>query len=113
MDKVIEVIKVIKKDEFTYKLGYNLYDNKVYPRIEIYKDGELLSGGYWSLGAIAGLFSFFATDSSSFTNGHVDSMKEMFNKLRQYNEIPKYIENEYEKIFLLYKLNDFKEVRED
>ena len=70
MDKVIEVIKVIKKDEFTYKLGYNLYDNKVYPRIEIYKDGVLLSGGYWGFGANAGLFDFGATYSSSDAYGY-------------------------------------------
>jgi hypothetical protein len=103
-----KVIKEVKENEYTYKLGYELYSNKVYPKMEIYNNEGLLSGGNWYSGSIEGLF-YFDTNSSSYTYGDIGTIKEMFTKLRQYNEIPEYIEKEYEKIFLQYKNNNFKE----
>jgi hypothetical protein len=71
----------------------------------------LLSAGYWYARTDPGLF-IFGTDISSsiFTNtgGTVSTMKEMFVELRGYSEVPKYIEKEYESLFIMYKLNDFK-----
>jgi hypothetical protein len=109
MDKVINKLK---KDEITYKLGYNLYDNKVYPRIEIYKNNRLFSGGCWYYGSYYGSYvGFFYFDGLfSDNDGYTDTIKEMFTKLRQYNEIPQMIEEKFENIFIMYKLNDFKEI---
>jgi hypothetical protein len=104
-----KVIKEIKEEECIYQLGYNLYHKKVYPYIEIYKDEELLSGGIWCFGT-AGLFFFNATYSSSNAYGNVVTMEEMFTELRKYHDIPEEIEKEYEKIFIMYKLNDFNEI---
>jgi hypothetical protein len=106
----MQIIKELEKDEYTYQLGYTLYDNKVYPRIEIWKDKELLSIGIWNYGSVETPFYFNAEYSSSNDYGYVDTIKEMFTKLRQYNEISDNIEKEYEDMFLLYKLNNFNEI---
>jgi hypothetical protein len=73
MDKVIKEFKINNSDneDLAYNLGYYLWDNKVYPQIEIYKDNNLLSGGYWFDGASAGLFNFYATYSSSDSYGRI------------------------------------------
>jgi hypothetical protein len=66
-----------------------------------------LSNGCWSHGAYEGLFYFGDGDYSSNSGSLVVTIKEMFCKLRLYNEVSEYIEDEYEKIFLMYKLIDF------
>jgi hypothetical protein len=105
-----KVIKEIERNTYTYKLGYDLKYNKVYPYIEIYKNEELLSGGLLSSKPNVPLFYFDGNVYLPYSDGYVNTMKAMFNKLREYNEIPQSIEDEYEKIYLLYKLNDFKEL---
>jgi hypothetical protein len=110
MDRFIKEFEI---NEYTYKLGYNLYSNKVYPRIEIYKNNKLLSGGYLNnAGAFADWLYFYTSISfpDSDNDGYVNTIKEMFTKLKQYNEIPQMIEEEFENIFLLYKLNNFKKL---
>jgi hypothetical protein len=104
MDKVI---KEFNNKNLIYQLGYNPWRNKAFLRIEIYKDEELFSGGGRSDGTYGGLFYFFTDYSSSDFSGYANTIKEMFTQLRQYHEIPEYIEKEYEDLFLLYKLNDF------
>jgi hypothetical protein len=106
MDKVI---KEFNNESLDYKLGYNLYEDKVYPRIEIYKDNKLLSSGHLSIGIDTTEFYFNANYSSSFTNGYVKTIKEMFIKLREAVDVPEKIEREYESLFIMYKLNNYKE----
>jgi hypothetical protein len=113
MDKVIKEFKINNSDneDLAYNLGYYLWDNKVYPQIEIYKNGKILSGGYWSTRAYEGLFHFFAAYSSSRSDGAFGCrINEMFIWLRKHSDIPEYIEKEYEEIFIIYKLNDFNEI---
>jgi hypothetical protein len=112
MDKVIKEFKNnnSNNEDLTYQLGYDLYENKVYPRIEIYKNEVLLSGGYWCFGASVGLSNFIASDSSSYSNSYISTIKGLFNKLRKYNELSQNIEQEYESLFIMYKLNNFNEL---
>jgi hypothetical protein len=112
MDKVIKEFKInnSNNEDLTYQLGYNLYNNRVYPIIGIYKNEELLSAGIWTYGTYVGNFNFNADVSSSDAYGTVGSIKEMFTELRKYNNIPEEAEKEYENIFIIYKLNDFKEI---
>jgi hypothetical protein len=35
-----KIINKIKNNKYTYELGYDLYDNKIYPSIEIYKNED-------------------------------------------------------------------------
>jgi hypothetical protein len=105
MDKII---KEFKENEYTYQLGYYFLKDGVYPRIEIFKDRELLSGGNWSNGINAGLFCF-VNYFFSFA-GYVNTIKEMFNGLREYSKIPEEVEKEFENIFIMCKLNNFKEI---
>jgi hypothetical protein len=105
-----KVIKEFKNGNLTYQLGYNPWRNKIFLRIEIYKDDELLSGGRWGNNARGGLFYFGFNYSTSETPCYLGSLTDMFIKLREYSEIPEEVEKEYERLFLLYKLNDFKKI---
>jgi hypothetical protein len=109
MDKVI---KEFNHENLIYELGYNLLDNKICPRIEIYKNGNLLSGGGWYYSAIVESFNFGTFSSSDAVSG-IGTIKELFAELRKYNEISQNIEQEFENIFLLYKMNNFKKGREN
>jgi hypothetical protein len=104
-----KIIKEFKNEELIYKLGYFLLVDKVYSRIEIYKNGDSLSVGRWGSGAFANQFYFYSAASSK-AYSVIDTIKEMFIELRKYSEIPEYIEEEYGDMFLLYKLNDFNEL---
>jgi hypothetical protein len=105
--KMNKVIKEIKENEYIYQLGYNLWDNKVYPRLETYKIGKLVFG--FSLSPNKS-FSIGIYHASSYIYGNVDTIKEIFEEIKNYYDIPKEIEKEYESIFLLYKMNDFKKI---
>jgi hypothetical protein len=107
MDKVIKEIKI---NEYTYRLGYDLRDNEIYLCIEIYKNKRMLAAGQWIYRTTEDFFAFDADYSSSNSYGTVNTIKEMFNKLREYNDVPGEIEREYESLFIMYKLNDFKEL---
>jgi hypothetical protein len=107
---VLEIGEEYKNSNLTYKLGYNVWDNKVYPRMEIFKNNNLCSGGFLSSKSNVPLFYFDGNIYFPYSEGYADTIEEMFIKLRKYNEIPRSIEDEYEKIYLLYKLNDFKEL---
>jgi hypothetical protein len=113
MNKVIKEFKFeIKENEYTYEIGYNIYAKKVYPKIEIYKNEEFLSGGFWINNLPTGSANFVVY-TAFFNNDNdidVDTIKKMFIELRQYSDVPEEVEQEYEKIFLLYKLNDFKKL---
>jgi hypothetical protein len=104
-----KTIKEFNNENYTYKLGYNLWSNKVYPRLEVYKNNKMLSEGGLSGGFFEGLFGFCASYSSSFYTGTADTMKELFIELRKHSEVSQNIEEEYESLFFLYKLNNFKE----
>jgi hypothetical protein len=72
-----------------------------------------LSGGIWSIGDINESFYFCVNISPNVFGGYVGTIKELFIKLKKYNNIPEEVKTEFENLFLLYKNNDFKELKED
>jgi hypothetical protein len=103
MDKVIKEIRI---NNSAYLLGYDLYWEEIYPRIEGYKEKKLILVGYRADGLENNSFGFQVYGQNC---GIVGNIKELFNKLREHNEIPEEIEKEFESLFILYKLNDFNE----
>jgi hypothetical protein len=105
-----KVIKKFNNGCLTYKIGYDLLDNKIYPSLEIYKNNKLLSGcDYYDVN-YANSSEFFTVYSDLNTDRDVGTMEDMFIVLRKYNEIPDEVEREYENIFIMYKLNNFKKI---
>jgi hypothetical protein len=80
MNKVIKefninTVKNNSNTDLVYQFWYNLWNNKVYPRIDIYKNEKLLSRSYWTYEIYGELF-YFDTDNSSLNSyGHVVTMK--------------------------------------
>jgi hypothetical protein len=106
-------MKVIKESTVSYKVGYDLIDNKTFPKIEIYRDGILVGWGTLGGGNYEGSFVFVGYGTSDVISGTTKTKDEMFAELRKVFLIPKEIEGEYEKILSLCFLNGYKNFIEE
>jgi hypothetical protein len=107
MDKVIKKI-IIKKFniDYIYEIGYNIYMSKIYVMIEIYKDDIYIGHGGMKLDGQFVFFDYMVRNKLTIAF----SIGELFNNIREVIEVSEEVEKEYEKIYLIYKLNDFNKI---
>jgi hypothetical protein len=103
------IIKEIKIKKYTYQLGYNLWWNKIFPKVEIYKGNRQQA---WTIrnGRGRDLFSYYVFNGTKSFPSDSNTVKELFERLRLDIDIPETIEKKFEEMILLYKLNDFNEL---